>query len=115
MRTLYEIIEDCKTDKRPEYDELRYALLVMTGILNLVNHELCDLYISGKMPTELIRKFKISSVCSMYGKALGKSPKEYLGWHNDPENPEYQKFHELGNRIVEKALNCELPNQRRRE
>jgi hypothetical protein len=48
----------------------------------------------------------------MYGKALNKSPKEYLGWNNDPENPEYQKFHAMGSRLVDKALRGELPNQK---
>jgi len=40
MRNLSEIIEDCKLNGRPDYEELRYSVLVMTGVLNMVNHEL---------------------------------------------------------------------------
>ncbi len=114
MRNLSDIIEDCKTNGRPDYDELRYSVLLMTGILNLVNGELTKLYVEGKMPNEFIRGLKLNGgICSMYGKALIKSPKEYLGWNNDPENPEYQKFHTMGSKLVEKALEGTLPNQKK--
>jgi hypothetical protein len=113
MRTLYEIIEATKKNEKPEYDELRYSLLVLTGILNLVNSELTTLYVEGKMPNEFIRKLKLDGICSMYGNALKKSPKEYLGWNNDPENPDYQCFHAMGSKLVEKALKGELPNQKK--
>jgi len=105
MRNLADIIEECKLNGRPDYDELRYSVLVMTGILNLVNSELVRLYVEGEMPRELIRKMKLDGgVCTMYGKALNKSPKEYLGWNNDPENPEYQKFHAMGNKLLDKII-----------
>lgn len=113
MRNLFEIIEECKLNGRPDYEELRYSVLVMTGILNMVNHELIKLYVEGKMPNEIIRKMKLENgICTMYRKALNKSPKEYLGWNNDPENPEYQKFHTMGTKLVEMALKGELPNQK---
>ena len=112
-RTLFEIIEDCKTNGRPEYEELRYAVLVMTGVLNLVNSELTKLYVTGEMPSELVRKLKTNGgICAMYGNALRKPPKEYLGWDSDPENQDYQCFHALGNKLVDKALAGELPNQK---
>ena len=114
MRNLADIIEDCKTNGRPDYDELRYSVLVMTGIINLVNYELASLYVDGKMPNEFIRKMKLEKgVCTMYGNALNKSPKEYLGWNNDPDNPDYQRFHAIGTKLVDKALNGELPNQKK--
>jgi len=115
LRNLSEIIEECKLNGRPDYEELRYSVLVMTGILNMVNHELIKLYVEGKMPNEFIRKMKLDGgTCTMYSTALNKSPKDYLGLNNDPENPEYQKFHALGNKLVEKALKGELPNQKKK-
>ena len=116
MRDLSEIIEECKLNGNPDYDELMYSLLVMTGILNLVNSELIKLYVEGSIPCESIRKMKLDSgSCTMYKKALNKSPKEYLGWSNDPENPEYQRFHAIGNKLVEKVLKGELPNQKQKQ
>lgn len=114
MKNLYDIIEECKLNGRPEYDELRYALLAVSCILNLVNGELTELYYKGKMPNEFVRKLKLDGICSMYRNALKKPPKEYLGWNNDPENPEYQKFHKMGSKLVEKALKGELPNQKKK-
>lgn len=109
MRNLSDIIEDCKTNGRPDYDELRYSVLVMTSILNMVNYELTKLYVEGEMPKEFIRKMKLEGgTCIMYHTALNKSPKDYLGRNNDPENPEYQKFHAMGSKLVEKALKGEL-------
>jgi hypothetical protein len=105
MKNLSDIIEDCKLNKKPDYEELKYAVLVMAGILNLTNSELIRLYVEGKMPSEFIRNMKLKGgVCTMYRNALNKSPKDYLGWNNDPENPEYQKFHNLGNKLVEKFI-----------
>lgn len=116
MRNLIEIIEDCKLNGRPDYEELRYSVLVMTGILNMVNSELIKLYVEGEMPREIIRKMKLEGgTCTMYSTALNKSPKEYLGWNNDPENPEYQKFHAIGSKLADMALKGELPNQKRQE
>jgi len=42
-----------------------------------------------------------------------KHLKEWLGWNNDPENPDYQRFHAIGSKLVEKALRGELPNQKK--
>lgn len=113
MRNLSDVIEDCKTNGRPDYEELRYSVLVMTGVLNMVNSELIKLYVEGKMPNKFIRKMKLDGgVCTMYRNALNKSPKDYLGWNNDPENPEYQKFHAMGNKLADMALRGELPNQK---
>ena len=114
MRNLSEIIEQCKMNGNPDYDELKYSVLVMTGILNMANRELTKLYVEGKMPNEFMRKMKLDSgVCTMYRTALNKSPKDYLGWNNDPENPEYQRFHAIGTKLVNKALKNELPNQKK--
>lgn len=114
MRNLSDIIEDCKINGRPDYDELRYSLLVMTGVLNMVNSELAQIYVSGELPHPIKRQIALKGggVCNMYHAALNKPPKEYLGWNHDPENPEYQRFHAMGNKLVEKALKGELPNQK---
>jgi hypothetical protein len=110
MKTLSEIIEDVKLNKRPDYEDLRYSLLVMTGVLNMVNHELVELYVKGIMPNEFIRKLKLDGICKMYGTALNKPPKEYLGWNGDPENPEYQRFYAMASKLMDKTLKGELPN-----
>jgi len=92
MRTLLEIVEDCKTGNRPDYEELRYSLLVFVFMFGMDHRALLDeLLTDGETPT-LIRRARAGASFDMYKAALEKSPKEYLGWENDPDNPEYQKL-----------------------
>ena len=112
MRNLSDIIEDCKTNGRPDYEELRYSVLVLTSLLNMDHNNLREELLREKETPKFIREMKAQNSFDMYRTALNKSPKEYLGWNNDPENPEYQKFHAIGSKLVEKALKGELPNQK---
>lgn len=109
MKTLEQIIDEVEMNERPDYDDLRYALLAMKFICNDLtrnfNELLCGRWSDLKIQIKQHEK-------SLYGKALGKNPKEFIGWNYDPENPEYQRFHSIGKRIVEKALKGELPNQK---
>jgi hypothetical protein len=113
MRILADIVEDCKCNKRPDYEELRYALLVYSFMLNMDHRNLIECLTSEKETPLFIKKLKAENSQKMYHDALNKSPKEYLGWNNDPENPEYQRFHAMGTKLVEKALRGELPNQKK--
>lgn len=113
MRNLYDIIEDCKTNGRPDYEELRYALLVYNFLFNMDHKNLRDELLKEERPAKFIRELKAQNSFDMAKKALNKSPKEYLGWNNDPENPEYQRFHAIGCKLVDKALKGELPNQKK--
>lgn len=112
MRNLSEIIEDCKLNGRPDYDELRYSVLVLTWLLNGDHRRLREALLLDKIKPEFIRKMEADNSFRAYQSALNKSPKEYLGWEHDPENPEYQKFHAMGNKLVDKALKGELLNQK---
>lgn len=113
MRNLYDIIEDCKTNGRPDYEELRYALLVYNFLFNMDHKNLRDELLKEERPAKFIRELKAQNSFDMAKKALNMSPKEYLGWNNDPENPEYQRFHAIGCKLVDKALKGELPNQKK--
>jgi len=104
MRILADIVEDCKCNKRPDYEELRYALLVYSFMLNMDHRVLRECLTSEKEMAPIIKKMRAENSFNMYHTALNKSPKEYLGWNNDPENPEYQKFHEMGSKLVDKII-----------
>lgn len=104
MKNLFDIIEGCKTNGRPDYDELRYSVLVLTSLLNMDHQNLFECLTRDKEYPAFIKKMKADNSFKMYKTALNKSPKEYLGWNNDPENPEYQKFHAMGSRLVDKVL-----------
>lgn len=110
MRNLIEIIEDCKLNKKPSIDELRYSVIALTSLMNMATSTLRKLY---KEDMNALEKMCLENIYNAYSTALNKSPKEWLGWNNDPENPEYQKFHAWGKKLVDKALKGELPNQKK--
>lgn len=105
MRTLFEIIEDVKDNKKPEYEELRYALLVYNFMFIMDHRNLREELLKEERPAKFIRELKAQNSFDMAKNALNKSPKEYLGWKDDPENPEYQKFRQMGNKLIDKIIN----------
>jgi len=112
VRNLSEIIEECKTNGRPEYDELRYSVIALVSMLNMDHKNLHEELMREKPLSDFLKKMKSDNSHNMYRNALNKSPKDWLGWNNDPENPDYQKFHAMGTKLIEKALAGELPNQK---
>ena len=112
MKTLFEIIEDVKLNNPVDEQDLRYALLAESYLCNMKSALLLDIYQKDK-PRMYDKRIEINLEAG--SKALNKPPKEWLGWNNDPANPEYQKFHQLGMKLVDKALKGELPNQKKAE
>lgn len=104
MRTLFEIIEDVKNNKKPEYEELRYALLVYSFMFNMDHINLREELLSEERSAKVIRELKAKNSFDMAKKALNTSPKEYVG-SKDPDNPGYQKFRQMGNKLIDKIIN----------
>lgn len=111
MRSLDLIIEDLKSGKDITYTECRYALLVYEGLLNLDHSRLLDITHSAKpvVAAELQRIGEQSH--NRIQMALSRPPDDYLGWNNDPKNPDYQKTRAIGLKIVQAAIEGRLPNQ----
>ena len=102
MRTLLEIIESVKDGERPEYDELRYALLVFDHLLGDISQfVLMDLY--GKDKLQGWDKKKYEMQYKHKQKALNSDPKVYIGSF-DPDLPERQKERAIHKKIGEKFL-----------
>lgn len=104
MRTLNEIIDDAKNGNIPSHEECYYALLTYEAMFNMDHHELLHTLLSEKDSPEFIRKMKADNSFKMFKNALNKSPKEWLGWDNDPTNPEYQKRRKIGLKILDKVI-----------
>lgn len=110
MKTLFEIIEDVKLNNPVDEQDLRYALLAESYLCNMKGSLLLAIYQKDK-PRMYDKRIEINHEAE--STALKKPPKEWLGWNNDPENPEYQRFHQMGMKLVDKALKGELPNQKK--
>lgn len=105
MRTLIEIIEDVKDGKKPEYEELRYALVVMDFLsIGIDTFLLMDLYGKGKLQDWDKKKFELK--WEIKQKALKSDPKVYAG-SLDPDLPERQKeralFKKIGDKCIKKS------------
>ena len=98
MKTLLEIIEDCKDNKRPEQQELIYAVLALSALNTLSQMTLREINENTK---PFMLKMKQDNIWQANRTALNKDPKSWLG-KEIPENPEYQKFREMGNKILDK-------------
>jgi hypothetical protein len=101
MRILAEIIEDVKSGKEVSTEELKYSLLVYEFMFSMDHRNLRESLISEKV-NPLVNKLRADNSFNMLKNALNKSPKEYLGWNNDPDNPEYQKRRKIGLKIIDK-------------
>ena len=107
MRTLFEIIEAVKDGERPEYEELRYALLATDFLLiDLSQFVLMDLYGKGKLEGWDKKKYEVK--CDNRRKALNMDPKTYVG-SMDPDSPGRQELREMHKEILEKIIKESKP------
>lgn len=118
-RSLSEIIEEVKTNKRPAYDELRYAVLALESLRWFTLSALRDLAEYERAHPDKVgflihsAGWQLEEDFQRVKRAMRSQPKNWVGKDNDPENPEYQKFHAMAIKLAEKALAGELPNQKK--
>lgn len=108
MKSLGDIINMVKDGQKPEYEELRYAVCALEALHTFDSLSLMDLY---KAEEKKKKPFLTSSAIWQYNEswnrakiAFEKSPKDWVGWNNDPDNPEYQKRREGSIRLFEKII-----------
>ena len=108
MKTLYETIEEVKSGGRPDYEELRFALLAMDGLRFFDSSALTKLWErerDGKYNAELFGlKFEAEETFNRTKRALDVPPKQWVEETNNPDNPEYQKRREVARKIFNKML-----------
>lgn len=105
MRTLAEIVTLTKENERLEYDELRYAVCALSSLLAFARNDMMRL-------SEAERKGKPHVFCTptrMFDEqfdrtkqAFSISPKQWLGWAYDPENPDYVTRQKAAQKLFEK-------------
>lgn len=87
MRTLAEILEDAEDGGTPEYDELRYAVLALNALITFDGVSMVRAASDKTMDHSQALQDHIRRVSG----ARSTHPKLWLGWENDPENPEHQE------------------------
>lgn len=109
MKNLGDIIDDCMSGKKPEYDELRYAICAMDALMTFDRMTLSDLVKTEKGEKKPILSysaiFQYKERFDRIKKAFSVSPKKWLGVNNDPDLPEVQTRRRKANKLVEKIIN----------
>lgn len=101
MRTLGEIVESLKDGFEPTKDELYYALLAMSALHYFDHHHIMDLVTHPNWCSDdFNRQMWADESFNRFKRALEKDPKEWVGWDDDPHNPEYQSRRKLMGRVV---------------
>lgn len=93
MRTLEEIVDLARSGDKPEYDELRYAVCAMQQLLLLDSYALLRLAQreGSGADNATLANLEFNEWYRRMKNANTQSPKEYVGWNNDPDNPAFQE------------------------
>lgn len=109
MKNLGDIIKSINHGEKTEYDELLYSVLALSALLFFENRAIQDLSKAKKENKNPILSYdpiwQANESFNRRKNALNTSPKKYVGWDNDPENPEYIKRIKQSERIFEKIMN----------
>jgi hypothetical protein len=103
MKNLGEIIDQVRSGEKPDYEELRYAICAMDALMTFDRMALMKLSVAeseGKKPVLIYSaQWQFEENFNRVKRALGQSPKEFMGWNNDPENPEFLKRRKISLRL----------------
>jgi len=107
MRTLHEIIEAVKSNQDATVEEMTYAICAMSALSafdtkSLMNWNKAEK--EGRKPFMIYSgEYNFKEHHRRWHEALNISPKKYVGWENDPANPNYQEFRKFALRLVDKV------------
>ncbi|MNX62799.1 hypothetical protein D3C86_937760 [compost metagenome] len=106
--SLSQIVEAVRSGQRPSYEDLRYAICALVALSVFDSQALQRLAEAEK---EGKRAFMTSSADWQWRehfdrrkRALDQPPKAYVGWGNDPDNPEFLERRAQAVRLVEKLF-----------
>lgn len=111
MKNLGDIIDETKDGGRPEYDELRYALVAMCALHYFAFKSLLDLARRERegryTPTLFGLDWAARERFNQFKAALALPPKEYVGESHDPDGEESKKWRKLSKGLLDRVLEKE--------
>ena len=109
MKTLGEILAGIKDGEDISYDDLYYSVLALEALstfdsmgIRRLTEETSKFSTPERLMEESWNRWKI---------ALGKNPKDWVGWSNDPHNDDYQKTHKFHKKLAEKVLSMGVKDE----
>jgi hypothetical protein len=108
MKTLSQIIEEVGDGGRPDYDDLRYALVAVNALRGFDQRALLNLVRGkreGKKPVLAYDpEYQANESFKRAANAFAKPPKEYVGPAHDPDTEECQRSRRISKKILNKVL-----------
>ena len=99
MKSLSDIIDSAKGGQKPTHEECYYSMLVLVGLMNMTWSTLE--HVEKEQTSTMFRLLFLDEWFKRYRWALRADPVKYLG-DNVPGNPEYDEFHKLGLKLIER-------------
>lgn len=101
MRPLFEIIEEVQGGGKPDYEELRFALLTYHSLLFFSNKDVEKLY--KDEVSQFMKDFVRNENFRRHKTALNQDPMIWIGSSN-PDLPEYQAQRRMYQKIFDNAM-----------
>lgn len=101
MRRLIDIINAAKTGEKATIDELRYSVCALESLSTFDSTAMRRM---SEKPSELYANLQNEESFNRWKRALAKSPKEWLGWDNDPFNPAFVERRKAAIRFADKLF-----------
>lgn len=106
MRCTAAIVADVQDGKRPDYEELRMAIMVQHNLLFLANQDIKHLIQGGWAATVTKKSYpKMHAelgISKTQSNAMKMDPIEFLGPANIPGTPEYEAHYCVSMKLYEK-------------
>lgn len=108
MKTLNEILDEVCDGGRPDYEDLRYALVAMKALHNFDHKAIMNLWIrerDGKYNPKLFGlEWQVNESFNRFKTALNLPPKQYVGTSHDPDTEECQRWRRISNGILKAVI-----------
>jgi hypothetical protein len=103
MRTLLEIVELIKDGGEPTREELYYSVLALEALHAFDSMDFRKM-LENPNSKFITPEYIANEQFNRSKRAFQKSPKEWVGWNNDPHNPERQKERKFHKKLLDKVL-----------
>lgn len=107
MKTLGEIITDVKDGKKPDYEDLRYAVLALSHLHMFYVQDLLKIHKKTKVDEPFGIKWLTEESFNRSQKVMSTSPRDFVGKEYDPDSSQYQKRREMMRGLVDKIISAE--------
>ena len=108
MKTLSQILDEVQDGKKPDYDDLRYALIAMKALHHFSSDAIRKLWQrekEGKYRKGLFGlEYQANEQFNRFKAALALPPKQYVGPSHDPDTAECQRWNRISKGILKHVL-----------